>query len=165
MVVDVGGGDGSLLQAVVTANPALRGIVVDLPAVSGRAAARLASTPVADRLRAESGDFFGHLPAGDAYVLAQILHDWDDADAARILAACRRAAPDGARLLVLEQLVPEGPDPSPVKLLDLQMLVLLGGRERTLEEFEQLFEEAGWRLVETRDGPRSTLIEAETIAG
>jgi hypothetical protein len=163
-VVDVGGGNGTLLQAVLEADVALEGIVVDLPGVAERAAERLAGTPVAGRLRAVGGDFFGELPAADAYVLAQILHDWDDGDAARILAACRRAANDGARLLVLEQLMPEGPEPNPVKRLDLQMLVLLGGRERTEAEFAALFVGAGWQLVARHDGPRSTLLEAEAIA-
>jgi hypothetical protein len=165
VVVDVGGGNGSLLEAVVAANPGLEGIVVDLPPVAERAAERLAGTAVAGRLRAQAGDFFGSLPSADAYVLAQILHDWDDADATRILRAIRAAAAEGARLLVLEQLVPEGPEPSPVKLLDLQMLVLLGGRERTAAEFETLLAGAGWRLAARRDGPRSSLLEAEAIAG
>jgi hypothetical protein len=164
VVVDVGGGNGTLLQAVLEANGTLEGVVVDLPGVAERAGERLAGTPVAGRLRAVGGDFFGELPSADAYVLAQILHDWDDGDAARILAACRRAANDGARLLVLEQLMPEGPEPNPVKLLDLQMLVLFGGRERTEAEFAALFVGAGWRLVARHDGPRSTLLEAEAIA-
>jgi DNA-binding HxlR family transcriptional regulator/SAM-dependent methyltransferase len=162
LVVDVGGGDGTLLEAVMAAHGHLRGIVFDLPAVAERAAARLRATAVADRLRAAPGDFFADVPPGDAYVLAQVLHDWYDEDAARILAACRRAAPDGARLLVLEQLVPDGPGPSPVKLLDLQMLVFVGGRERTFAEFEALLAAAGWRLVGRSDGPRSTLLEAVT---
>jgi SAM-dependent methyltransferase/DNA-binding HxlR family transcriptional regulator len=163
-VVDVGGGNGALLEALLGRFPLLTGISFDLPQVAERAAIRIGSTPVAGRLRAEGGDFFHEVPRADAYVLAQVLHDWNDEDSVRILAACRRAAGDGSRLFVLEQTVPEGDQPSTVKLLDLNMLVLLGGRERTLAEFEKLLAAGGWRLADHRDGPRSTLLAA-VVAG
>jgi hypothetical protein len=97
---------------------------------------------------------------GDAYVLAQVLHDWPDEACLRLLRACRRAAGERSVLLVLEQLVPDGAEPSPVKLLDLNMLILLGGRERTRREYETLFAAAGWKLTDVRAGPRSSLLEA-----
>jgi DNA-binding HxlR family transcriptional regulator len=160
-LVDVGGGNAALLEAVLTRFPQLAGISFDLPAVSERAAARVAGSAVAGRLRAEGGDFFEAVPGGgDAYILAQVLHDWPDEDCLRLLRACRRAAGDRGTLLVLEQLVPEGPEPSPVKLLDLNMLILLGGRERTRNEYEALLAAASWRLTGVRDGPRSSLLEA-----
>jgi hypothetical protein len=160
-LIDVGGGNAALLETVLTRFPQLEGISFDLPGVSERAAARLAGGPVAERLRTEGGDFFETVPGGgDAYILAQVLHDWPDEDCLRLLRACRRAAGAGSVLLVLEQLVPDGPEPSPVKLLDLNMLILLGGRERTRREYETLFAAAGWKLVDVSDGPRSSLLEA-----
>jgi hypothetical protein len=165
-VVDVGGGNAALLEALLTRFPGLSGISFDLPAVSERAAARLQGSPLAERLRTAGGDFFEEVPAGgDAYVLAQVLHDWPDRDCLRLLGACRRAAADDARLLVLEQIVPDGPEPSPVKLLDLNMLVLLGGRERTRSEYEALFAASGWRLDDVHPGPRSSLLEAVPVPG
>jgi hypothetical protein len=160
-VVDVGGGNAALLETVLTRFPQLEGVSFDLPGVSERAAARLAGSPVAGRLRTEGGDFFEAVPGGgDAYVLAQVLHDWPDEDCLRLLRACRRAAGARSVLLVLEQLVPDGAEPSPVKLLDLNMLILLGGRERTRREYETLFAAAGWKLTDVRAGPRSSLLEA-----
>jgi hypothetical protein len=159
-LVDVGGGNAALLETVLTRFPQLEGISFDLPGVSERAAARLAGCPIVNRLRTEGGDFFEAVPAGDAYILAQVLHDWPDEDCLRLLRACRRAAGERSVLLVLEQLVPDGPEPSPVKLLDLNMLILLGGRERTRSEYETLLAAAGWKLVDVRDGPRSSLLEA-----
>jgi hypothetical protein len=159
-VVDVGGGNGALLEALLGAHPGLAGVSFDLPLVADRAASRVAGTEVADRLRVEGGDFFADVPSAHAYVLAQILHDWSDEDGARILATCRRSVHEGGRLFVLEQVVPEGPALDPVKLIDLNMLILLGGRERTVAEFEALLAAGGWRLVGRRTGPRSTLLEA-----
>jgi hypothetical protein len=159
-VVDVGGGNGALLEALLDRVPSLTGVSFDLPQVAERAAIRIQSTGVAGRLRAEGGDFFEEVPAADAYILAQVLHDWSDEDGIRILAACRRAAGEQGRLFVLEQTVPADARPSPVKLLDLNMLVLLGGRERTLAEFEALLAASGWRLAGRHEGPRSTLLAA-----
>jgi DNA-binding HxlR family transcriptional regulator len=164
-IVDIGGGDGSLLEALLSRFPSLEGISFDLPQVSKRAAARIAATSVADRLRAEGGDFFESVPAAaDVYVLSQVLHDWGDAECVRILGACARAASPDARLLVLEQVLPDDGAASPVTFTDLNMLVLLGGRERTLAQFEQLLEAAGWQLVERRDGPRWSMLEASPAA-
>jgi hypothetical protein len=161
-VVDVGGGDGTLLEALLSQVPALEGISFDLPAVAERARIRISATAVADRLRAEAGDFFEAVPDGaDAYVLSQVLHDWSDANCVRILEACRRAARPATRLLVLEQVLPADASPSPARFTDLNMLVLLGGRERSLAELASLLETGGWQLVDRRDGPRWSLLEAE----
>jgi O-methyltransferase domain len=161
-VVDVGGGDGTLLEALLVHVPALEGISFDLPGVVERARTRIAATAVADRLRVEAGDFFEAVPDGaDVYVLSQVLHDWSDADCARILEACRRAARPATRLLVLEQVLPDDATPSPARLTDLNMLVLLGGRERSLGEFAALLETGGWQLVDRHDGPRWSLLEAQ----
>jgi hypothetical protein len=161
-VVDIGGGSGALLEVLLTHVPSLEGISFDLPRVTERAAARIAGTAVAGRLRADGGDFFESVPAGaDVYVLSQVLHDWPDADCVRILEACARAARPGTRLLVLEQLLPDDATPSPTRFTDLNMLVLLGGRERTYGQFDRLLAAGGWTLVERRDGPRWSLLEAQ----
>ncbi|MFC7106526.1 methyltransferase [Nonomuraea rubra] len=94
------------------------------------------------------GDFLEEVPKGDLYLLKWILHDWDDEQAVRILATCRRAAAPGARLLVVEMLLPEPWAPSPVHLSDLAMLVLLGGRERTRSQYGDLLRAGGWELEE-----------------
>lgn len=161
-VVDVGGGNGMLIEALVEHVPGLHGTTFDLPHVSERATMRLEkNAALADRVTVSAGDFFEAVPAGaDAYVLAQVLHDWSDEDCIRILEACRRAARASTRLLVLEQILPEGPEPNVAKLTDLNMLVLLGGRERTRREFEQLLAAGGWSLVAELPGPRWSALEA-----
>jgi O-methyltransferase domain len=161
-VVDVGGGNGMLIEALLEHVPGLRGITFDLPQVTERAAARLEkNTALAGRVSAEGGSFFETVPAGaDVYVLAQVLHDWSDEDCVPILEACHRAGGPDARLLVLEQIVPEGPAPNVSKLTDLNMLVLLGGRERTRGEFETLLAAGGWTLVGEHPGPRWSALEA-----
>jgi hypothetical protein len=100
---------------------------------------------------------------GDAYVLAQILHDWDDEQATRILRHCRRAMPDHARLLILEQILPEDGRPDPAKLLDLHMLVMLGGRERTMTEWRDLLAAGEFAVSAVTRHSRSCLIEARPI--
>ena len=164
-VVDVGGGNGMLIEALLEHVPGLRGISFDLPQVSERAAGRLEKNlALAGRVSAEGGSFFEAVPAGaDAYILAQVLHDWDDDDCVRILEACRRAGGPGARLLVLEQILPDGPQPNIAKLTDLNMLMLLGGRERTRDEFETLLTASGWSVIEEHPGPRWSALEAVPV--
>jgi len=166
-VVDVGGGHGSLLAAILVANPATRGILLDLPAVVAGAAPVLAAAGVADRCQAIGGDMFAAIPAGgDVYVMKQVLHDWDDAAARRILRSCRAAmTAQDARLLLVERVLPERAEHTPIAqghaLGDLNMLVRTGGRERTESEFARLLDEAGMRLlriVPTRS--HSSLVEA-----
>ncbi|HEY2864674.1 MAG TPA: methyltransferase [Casimicrobiaceae bacterium] len=148
-LVDVAGGAGSTLAAILRANPRIRGLLFDLPHVIERSRKYLAQQGVADRCRTETGSFFETIPAGaDGYFMKHIIHDWDDADCLRILANCSRAMSDGATLLVCEKVVPAGNDPSYAKTMDLVMLALThGGRERTEQEFRDLFARAGLRLA------------------
>jgi hypothetical protein len=146
-VVDIGGGHGALLAAVLAAHPRVRGVVFDQPHVVAGAPAVLEAAGVADRCEAVGGSFFDAVPTGaDAYVLKAILHDWDDEDAVRILDSCRGAiAPDGALLVVEREL--GGPNQNPDgKLSDLNMMVGPGGRERTREEFAELLAAGGFAL-------------------
>jgi hypothetical protein len=164
-LADVGGGNGSVLAAILKQHPALKGIVFDLPAVIERTRASLAAAGLAERCRAVAGDFFREVPAGaDAYHLRHVLHDWDDDRAVAILRQCRQAMRDRGRLLVVEGVVPPGNDPHPSKFFDLAMLVVPGGLERTEEEYRRLFESAGFRLariVPTRSW--ISVIEGEPI--
>lgn len=139
VVVDVGGGTGGVLLPLLEREPHLQGVLFDLEHVAADARA-----VVGDRCTVESGSFFEAVPGGgDVYLLSNVVHDWGDDDARRILGTCRRAMEPGARLVLLESLVPTDDDPHPVKILDLQMLVALGGRERTEEEFRVLLRSAG----------------------
>jgi hypothetical protein len=149
-VVDVGGGQGALLAAVLARNPGQRGVLFDMPQVLDGAGAVLEEAGVADRCRLEEGSFFDSVPeGGDAYLMKSILHDWDDERAREILSVCRRAVSDHSRLLVIERdLGPANEDPLP-KLSDLNMLVVLGGRERTAEEYGELFAATGFELAGT----------------
>ena len=148
-LVDVGGGHGLQLATVLRAYPALRGVLFDRPEVVAGAAAVLEEAGVADRCEIVGGDFFAAVPpGGDAYLLRHIIHDWDDARAAAILANCRRALEGPGRLLVVEpRIAPDHREALPVLHLDLQMLVNTGGRERTDEEYRALFAAAGFRLT------------------
>lgn len=160
-VVDVGGGNGSLLARLLERHPHLSGTLLDQPHAVDQARGTLARAGVDGRCRLVPGDFFAAVPEGaDVYVLAQILHDWDDEQAARILARCRAAMPDHARLLVLEQAIADDGQPHPAKLLDLHMLVLLGGRERTETEWRTLLGGAGFAVTDISHHARSSLIEA-----
>jgi SAM-dependent methyltransferase len=145
-VVDIGGGTGRLLRDLLERRPELRGIVFDLPEADRD------EIGLGDRIAFVSGSFFEQVPEGDAYVVSRILHDWDDERAAAILRTVRAAAPDEARLLVLDSVVPPGNDPSGVKWLDLLMLVLQRGRERTESDWRALFDNAGFRIDQIEDG-------------
>ncbi|XXF80542.1 methyltransferase [Myxococcaceae bacterium GXIMD 01537] len=145
-IVDVGGSNGVLLAGLLDKAPAARGVILDLPSVVAGARAEMLRRGLAERVEVVGGDFFQAVPEGDLHLLKLILHDWDDARAVELLRQCRRASRPGGKLLIIELLVPSEPQPSPVALLDLTMLVMLGGRERTREEFEVLLREAGYRL-------------------
>jgi hypothetical protein len=148
-IVDVGGGRGALLAAILSAYPAANGILFDQPAVVAEASALLAQAGVADRCQVVGGDFFVAVPdGGDVYLLRLVLHDWDDERCVAILRTCRRAMAPEARLLVVEPLLPPGDEPSYGKYQDIQMLVMLpGGRERTEDEHRALLDAAGFRLT------------------
>jgi len=147
-VVDVGGGNGALLAALLGEFPATRGVLLDQPHVVANAAAVLERAGVADRCEIVSGSFFDEVPAGgDAYTLKSIIHDYDDERAAAILLVCRRGMARDATLLLIERIVgPPNEDPR-TKFSDLNMLVAPAGRERTLHEWDVLLTRAGLRLA------------------
>jgi O-methyltransferase domain len=138
-VVDVGGGNGSLLQAFLERHPRMRGVVFDLPETVRD------ESGFGDRLRFVEGSFFESVPPGDVHLLATILHDWDDDSARRILETVRAAG--GARLVILDGIVDPGNEPDGAKWLDLLMLVIAGGRERSEEQWRALLRAAGWEPV------------------
>ena len=148
-LVDVAGGLGSTLAAILRANPTVQGVLFDLPHVIEHGRDHLAQQGVAARCRAQAGSFFDTVPSGaDAYFMKHIIHDWDDENCLRILRNCRAAMPDHAKLLVCERMIPPDDGPSLAKTMDLVMLVLTdGGRERTEQEFQELFARAGLRLA------------------
>ena len=166
IVVDVGGGTGRFLGALLRKHAHLSGILVDQPHVVAAAGAVLKEAGVADRCRIVAGNFFEGIAAeGDTYVLSRILHDWDDRKAAEILRAVRKSMPAQARLLLLEMLVPENAGPHLSKVLDIAMMMLFGGgRERTEKEFAQLLQAASFKAgaVVPTSGPTSVI---EAIAG
>lgn len=146
-VADVGGAHGVLLAAILDANPAARGILLDLPHVIATAGEVIEERGLADRCELVSGDFFAAVPGGaDLHILKQIVHDWDDEQATRILTTCHRALAPAGKLLLIEMVVPPDNRPSPAQPMDLNMLVLLGGRERTAEEYRSLLGGAGFRM-------------------
>ncbi len=147
VLVDVAGGHGELLMAVLKANPGMRGILFDLEHVLAGAKPRIAAAGLDDRVETASGDFFKAVPAGDAYIMKHIIHDWDDARAVTILKNIRAAMTkaDG-RVILLETVIQPGNQPDLGKFIDLEMLMLPGGRERTAEEFAALFARAGFTL-------------------
>ncbi|HYI14213.1 MAG TPA: methyltransferase [Thermomicrobiales bacterium] len=144
---DIGGGTGHLLRAVLSASPSSTGVLFDLENVIAEAAS-IAS----DRLALQAGDFFrDRLPICDAYLLMEVIHDWADAEALAILQAIRRSAPPHARLLLIEAIVPNDPGPNWPKQLDIHMLAMVGGRQRTQQEYETLLEQAGFVLLREID--------------
>jgi hypothetical protein len=146
-IVAVGGSHGMLLTALLQAAPIAEGVLFDLPHVIEQARAVVGSLGLHDRVALISGDFFQDVPAGgDLYLLKQILHDWDDARCLVLLQNIHRAARPQSKLLVIEMVVPDKPEPSLVPLVDLAMLVLFGGRERSGREFASLLGGAGYQI-------------------
>jgi hypothetical protein len=148
VLADVGGGNGSNLEGILQYYPEMHRVLFDLPKVAARARERLRGSEVAERCQFVGGDFFVEIPVNaDAYLLRHILHDWDDRRAAKILENLRTTMPIDARILVVEHVLPEGDAPSFGKLLDLNMLVVPGGLERTEREFDRLFADCGFKLT------------------
>ena len=143
-VVDIGGGHGHLLRAILSRNPHLTGILFDLP--SGVAAARQDAGADLKRIELVAGDFFESVPAGDVYVMKKVIHDWDDRRAEAILRNCRNAVAANGKVLVAETLVPPGDQPHQIKSIDVVMLAVTGGMERTQAQYSALFDAAGLRL-------------------
>lgn len=147
-VVDVGGGDGTFLAKILTAHPRVHATLLDQPHVIARTAASFESLGLSSRCRAVGGDFFVSVPEdGDAYLMKSILHDWDDTASIDILRICRKAMKPTSRLLVVEHIIGPPNAASEGKFVDLNMLVVTGGRERTRDEFAALFDRSGFRLV------------------
>jgi hypothetical protein len=144
VIVDIGAADGALLAQILATAPSATGVAFDLPHVITEASAALKGHGLGERLRAEEGNFFEAVPAGaDTYLLSLVLHDWDDARAGLILENIRKAAKPGATIVALEPVMPAGDEPHMSKMLDLTMLAMTGGRERSEDEHRQLFERAG----------------------
>ncbi|MEH2484885.1 SAM-dependent methyltransferase [Bradyrhizobium sp. AZCC 2230] len=146
-VVDVGGASGNMLAAILARHPAPRGLLFDQPHALVGAAKLLEDNGVVDRVTVEPGDFFQSVPSGgDAYVLSHVLHDWNDDQCITILGHCRKAMKPDGRLLIVEMVLPPGDVPHPGKILDMVMLVLIGGQERTEVEYARLLDKAGFGL-------------------
>jgi SAM-dependent methyltransferase len=146
-VIDVGGGHGTLLLEVLRANAHLRGVLFDLPHVAERALPRLRQV-LGDRVRTQGGDFFAAIPTGaDVQLLKHVLHNWDDARAEALLQRCAAALPPGGRLLVIETILAPDDRADLAALLDLEMMVLLGGRERRKPELRRMLSACGLVLV------------------
>jgi hypothetical protein len=162
-VCDVGGGTGTLLAAILAAHPGVQGVLFDLPSVVAKSGPVLDAAGVEHRVQVVGGDFFESVPGGcDRYLLQAIVHDWDDESCVRFLSNCRQAmTPDGS-VLVLETIMPTHNGDHFAKAIDLEMLVDTGkGRERTQEEFTQLFANAGLRVRKTIPIALTTMFELE----
>ena len=146
-LTDIGGGHGALMAEILGANPAMRGVVAELPSVVNKAEEFIRTRGLKARCEVVKCDFFKEIPPGaDAYLMSHILHDWDDDTCQRILGNCRRAMKPGSPLLVVEAVIPPGNEFSVAKLLDLEVFVMGGGRERTEAEFRDLFQSSGFAL-------------------
>ena len=158
-IVDCGGGKGTLMTSILRAYPNARGVVIDLPHVIEQGRALVDAQGLTARCELVAGDFFESVPeGGDAYILKWVIHDWDDERSIAILKNCHRAmAPDG-RLFVIEAVIPSGSEPFFHKFMDLNMLVMTGGRERTETEYRALFEKAGFHLNRITSTPTEVAV-------
>jgi hypothetical protein len=148
--MDVAGGHGAILCEVLSRYPKMKGVLFDLPNVIQDATCHICNIKMDDRCQTIAGDFFEHIPAGaDAYYMQHIIHDWADEPAVKILGNCRRALEDraGGRLLIVDSVVPENSEPHLSKWLDLEMLLMPGGRERTEPEWRELLNKAGFEIT------------------
>ncbi|MDX1438083.1 MAG: methyltransferase, partial [Anaerolineales bacterium] len=163
VLVDIGGGHGALTEALLEKYPQLNAWVFDLPEVIDSARARWDSSPFKDQIRLISGSFFDSIPSGgDLYCLKDILHDWNDEDCARILKNCRAAMSPEAKLCIIERFLPEDGSASPARRIDMIMMILTGGLERTELEYRQLLEQAGFKIGKIVATPGGTgIIEAQ----
>jgi SAM-dependent methyltransferase len=153
-VVDVGGGKGALLAALLAGHPHLTGVVLELPHVVATTRDWLGQQGLGDRCEVIGGDFFASVPAGgDVYLLSRILHDWDDERCLALLGSCRRAMTPGSELLIIERVIPAGGKPSLALEWDIHMLANTGGRERTEAEYRALLDRSGFELRSLRSLP------------
>jgi ubiquinone/menaquinone biosynthesis C-methylase UbiE len=147
-VIDIGGGNGTVLRTVLEKHSSMQGVLYDLPHVIDRARPGLAASPAGSRCQLVGGSFFESVPEGaDAYMMRHIIHDWNDEQCRTILGHCRRAMKPEARLLVIDAVIKPGNEPQFSKFLDITMLALPGGKERTEAEFRTLFQSAGFELT------------------
>ena len=164
-IVDVGGGHGGLITAILQKNPGVKGILFDAPQVIEGAQSKIAAAGLAERVETVAGDFFKSVPeGGDAYIMKWIIHDWDDEKSNAILRNCRNQMKPNSKLILVDCVVPETDEPHFSKFIDLNMLVMTGGKERTENEFAQLLADAGFKLVRVihTDLPTS-IVEAEPV--
>lgn len=158
-IVDVGGADGAVPAHILAAAPGADRVAFDLPHVVAEAGPRLAGYGLGDHLKLAGGDFFAAVPEGaDTYVLSMILHDWSDEEASRLLASIKAAAPAGARLVAFELVIPDGPGPHMAKMIDLTMLGMLNGRQRTQAEYQLLLEKAGFTFERVTATPTPVFV-------
>ena len=156
-IVDVGGSTGNLLATILSRHPGPRGILFDLPHVIDEASRFLEQRGLAHRIQIESGSFFEGVPAGgSAYILSHVIHDWNSEQCLTILGHCRRAMTPSARLLLIEMVLPEGDVPHPGKMLDMVMLTVPGGEERTASQYSDLLDRAGFQM--TRIVPTASFV-------
>ena len=147
-VVDVGGGTGNMLCAVLEKHPKVKGVLYDLPHVVAEAPALIKQRGLSDRISIESGSFFEKAPSGgDAYILSHIIHDWDEQECLTILGHVRKAMKPSGKVLIVEMVLPPGNEFHPGKMLDLVMLTIPGGEERTQAEYAALLSKAGFKLT------------------
>ena len=164
-IVDVGGGHGGLITSILKKNPRAKGVLFDAPQVIDGARPKIEAAGLGDRCETVSGDFFKSVPTGgDAYVMKWIIHDWDDQKAITILRNCRNEMQSNGKLILVDCVVPETDEPHFSKFIDLNMLVMTGGKERTAKEFEKLLADAGFKLLRviSTDVPTS-IVEAEPL--
>jgi hypothetical protein len=156
-IADVGGSTGNLLTTILAQHAGPRGILFDMPHVVHEAPALIAGRGLTDRVRIEAGSFFEGVPAGaDAYVLSHVIHDWNHEQCMTILGNCKRVMNPGGKVLMVEMVLPEGDAPHPGKMLDMVMLAVPGGEERTASQYGKLLDDAGFKM--TRVVPTASLV-------
>jgi len=161
-IVDVGGGDGTLMASILAANAGVRGTVFDLPSGIAQAPRQLSDAGVSERCEIIAGNFFHSVPeAADAYVLKYVIHDWDDEQSVAILSNCRKAMRGASKVLLIERIMPERIEATPIHqriaMADMNMLAMPGGQERTEQEYRNLFAAAGLSLERTTPLPGSEI--------
>jgi hypothetical protein len=161
LAADIGGASGTLLHGLMGANPHLHGVVVDLPDVVGSAEAAARELGLSNRSTAVPSNFFEHVPTADLYLLKHVLHDWNDDEAVSILKRCRESIQPGGKVVVIEILLGEIGEPALGPLMDLNMMILCTGRERTLDQYRRLIEKAGFHFSKVKPiRPPMVVIEA-----
>jgi hypothetical protein len=164
-IVDVGGGHGGLITSILEKNPQVKGVLFDAPEVIEGARPKIEAAGLADRVETVAGDFFKSVPeGGEAYVMKWIIHDWDDEKSNTILRNIRSRTQPNTKLILVDCVVPETDKPHFSKFIDLNMLVMTGGKERTEQEFAQLLAAAGFKLLRViPTGLPHSIVEAEPV--